>query len=103
MPRAEIFLEDSDTTPGADVRFVFVGVFDASSPAHQLCNILRAHLDKLAANGALAKIGDAKDFGDMGAANEHFGALDEAAMGVQALPLDEQPAVNDERAGTLVA
>ena len=53
MARAEIYLEDNTGAPGAAARFLFVGGFDASSPSHQLCNILRKHLDGLAERGEL--------------------------------------------------
>lgn len=63
MPRAEILLEDSETE-GAHVRFVFPDGFDAKSPSHQMCNIIRSQLDDLAAEGVLKSLpieGDAVD------------------------------------------
>ena len=52
--RAEILIEDAEA--GANVRFVFPGGFDHTSPAHQLAQIIQNQLDRLCADGALTSL-----------------------------------------------
>lgn len=78
MPRAEIFLEDADDAgQGAAVRFMFPDGFDAKSPAHQLCNMLRQHLDDMAEAGELTALTEREEYGDMTAANDALVKVDE--------------------------
>jgi hypothetical protein len=72
MPRAEIYLEDSEQGPqgGAAVRFVFLEGFDPKSPAHQLANILRNLLDQMVESGDLTALTPREEQGDMSAAND---------------------------------
>lgn len=53
MARARIFIEDE----GAELAFriEYVGGANKDSPAHQLANLIRAHLDELSAKGMLVQ------------------------------------------------
>ena len=45
MPKAYVNIEDVDGSVA--VNFVFVGPFNPDSHAHQLCNIIKKHLDEI--------------------------------------------------------
>lgn len=52
--RAEIYIEDAEDGPGAHVCFVFPGgPPNPESHAHQMANVIRQQLDKLARDGVL--------------------------------------------------
>ena len=70
MPRAEIYIEDSESQPGADVRFVFPDGFVRESPAHQLANIIRMKLDEMVTAGELTPLSEREEHGDTSAAND---------------------------------
>ena len=64
MARAEIYLEDAepgDGQQGAAIRFVFGSKFEPGSAAHQLCNIIKGHLDRMAHDGALTVLTNGED------------------------------------------
>lgn len=61
MARAEIYIEDAepgDGQVGAALRFVFGSKFEPDSAAHQLCLMIKGHLDRMAHDGALRAIAE---------------------------------------------
>lgn len=78
MPRVDCYIEDAEA--GANVRWVFPGGFKPESPAHQLANIIRKLLDKMADNGELTRLGEATEEGDMTAANEALAEVPESPL-----------------------
>ena len=64
MQRAEILLEDGEAGEGAAMRFVFPGGFNPASPSHQLCNIIRGNLDRMAEAGTITALTPESQEGD---------------------------------------
>lgn len=78
MSRAEIYIEDSDELAyghvTAAVKFNFPGGFDANSPAHQLCNVVRKYLES-----TLVQASEPVAVGDTSGIEAHLATLPEPA------------------------